>query len=325
MLDLLLQVFGLVLLLVGVWLGYQRWIRPREAALDSQGRGLLLLVVLTLMGGFIGSPFWWVDEERSFAWDLLAPVSRILAAAGWSFVVVCFLALRRPSRRRLRLVLYLLVTYLGPLALVIVLFHPDRLDFSAPITYAFLLIAVGMLLTTIRYLLRQPAIIADEPRDTAPSSPMIRGWLGFIAILAGLWGLALFITDGGAFMPAGVSSSYDPYSPGAPASGSGGGLAGYVWAWPGDLLTSRLIAVMLLAIAVGAATSLRYADVSQVMLGTTLAYGLGVALAGLWNALAGQPIILSYFVVFGLMFLGSAILLLLDRSAALRSPAVTST
>jgi hypothetical protein len=89
----------------------------------------------------------------------------------------------------------------------------------------------------------------------------------------------------------------------------------YIWVWSGDLLTSRLLGVMLLAIGVGALTSRRYADVARVMLATALTYGLGVALTGLWNVLLGQPIIVSYVVVFGLLFLGSAGLLLVDRPA----------
>ncbi|MCL4836227.1 MAG: hypothetical protein KJZ86_27555, partial [Caldilineaceae bacterium] len=37
--------------------------------------------------------------------DLPPLASRILAAAGWSFAVVCLLVLERPTDRRLRLVL----------------------------------------------------------------------------------------------------------------------------------------------------------------------------------------------------------------------------
>jgi hypothetical protein len=59
--------------------------------------------------------------------------------------------------------------------------------------------------------------------------------------------------------------------------------------WPGDILTSRLIAVMLLTIAVGAVYALRYADVSRVMLGVIAVYGFGVMLANLWNILAAKP------------------------------------
>jgi hypothetical protein len=86
-----------------------------------------------------------------------------------------------------------------------------------------------------------------------------------------------------------------------------------IWAWPGDLLTSRLIAVMLLTIAVGALYSLRQADASRVMLGVIAVYGFGVTLANLWNALAGKPINLLYVAAFGAMFLVSTALSLAER------------
>ena len=82
--------------------------------------------------------------------------------------------------------------------------------------------------------------------------------------MCALWGLALFVTDDGPW--------------------------GLIWVWPGDLLTSRLIAVMLLTIASGAVYALRYADVSRVMLGVIAVYGFGVMLANLWNILANLPV-----------------------------------
>jgi hypothetical protein len=86
-----------------------------------------------------------------------------------------------------------------------------------------------------------------------------------------------------------------------------------IWVWPGDLLTGRLIAVMLLTIAVGAVYALRYADVSRVMLGVIAVYSFGVMLANLWNILASKPVNTSYVVTFGIMFLVSAILLIAER------------
>jgi hypothetical protein len=82
---------------------------------------------------------------------------------------------------------------------------------------------------------------------------------------------------------------------------------------PGDFLTSRLIAVMLLTITVGAVYVLRYADVSRVMLGVIAVYGLGVMLANLWNILANKPVNPSYVAAFGIMFLVSATLLIAER------------
>ena len=158
MLDFLLQLIGLVLLLAGLTVGYRLWIRPHDDYLNFQSRGLLLLILLTLMGGLIGSPFWWGDEARSFSWDTPALASRMLASAGLSFVVVSLMALSKPSHRRLRLVLILLFIYLFPLTIVILLFHLDRFDFSAPITYAFFAIVVLMDVATLWYLIRQPTM-----------------------------------------------------------------------------------------------------------------------------------------------------------------------
>jgi hypothetical protein len=112
--------------------------------------------------------------------------------------------------------------------------------------------------------------------------------LTVVTLVGGLLGsLALFVTDSGP--------------------------SGLIWVWPGDLLTSRLIAVMLLTIAVGAVYALQYADVSRVMLGVIAVYGFGVMLANLWNILANKPVSPSYVAVFGIMFLVSTSLLLAER------------
>lgn len=287
MLDMLLQFLGLFFLLGGLWFGYHRWIKPHEEQLDFQGRGVLFLVVLTLMGGFVGSPFWWMDEARSFSWDLPPLASRMLAAAGWSFVVGSYLTLRHPSRRRIHLVVLLLAVYLVPLVAVIFAFHLDYFDFTAPITYAFFAVAGGMSLASLWYLLRFPKTLPVMPTDNVPTSALVSLWLTLVAVVTAGWGLALFLTDSGPLR--------------------------WVWVWPGDLLTSRLIGVMLLAIAVGAASSRRYADVARLMLAFTATYGLGVAAASLWNALMGRPIPLAYALVFSVIFAGSTLLLLVNR------------
>ena len=284
MVDLLLQVWTLVLLIVGIGWGARRWVRPRAAVLSLRSTGLLILLVLTFMGGFIGSPIWWTDDIRSFSWDLPPLASRMLAAAGWSFAVVSFHALERPTVRRVRLILILLAMYLAPLVLAIVLFHRDRFDWRAPITYGFFVIAGGMSLATIGYLVRQPVVLEDEPWDAAPPLGVVRTWLGLVTVLTTLWGLALFATDAGP-------------SP-------------LIWAWPGDLLTSRLIGVMLLTVAAGSATAARYAGTAQMMLAMTATYGAGVALASFWNTLSGKPIKMAYAIVFAVIFAGSTLLLL---------------
>jgi len=288
MLDLISQVFALAVLLGSAAWGYYRWVRPR-AHLPWGTQGFLMLIVLTLMGGFLGSPFWWLDVPQSFSWDLPPLAARMLASAGWSFAVACFLALERPTVRRLRLALLLLVVYLAPLVAVIFMFHLDRFDWTAPITYAFFAIAGGMALAALGYMFRTPLVIADEARDSAPAPLGVRAWVTAVAVSMGLWGLALFITDRGP--------------------------SGLVWVWPGDLLTSRLIGVMLLAIAAGAAFSARYADTARLLSSVTLTYGLFVALANLWSAFVGKPIQFSYVIAFGVIGLGSALLLARTKTA----------
>jgi hypothetical protein len=246
-----------------------------------------LLIVLTLMGGFIGSPFWWFDVPQSFSWDLPPLAARMLAAAGWSFAMICFLTLERPTARRLRLTLLLAFVYLAPLVVAILLVHLNRFDFTAPITYAFFALAGGMTAVAGWYLRRTPSVLAEAAQDQAPAELGIRLGLSAVAVGLGLWGLALFSTDAG------------PWP--------------FIWVWPGDLLTSRLIGVMLLAIAVGAAFSARWADAARLISSVGLTYGLGVVAANLWSALAGKPIQFSYVVAFGLIGLGSAWILFRPR------------
>jgi hypothetical protein len=280
--DILIQFSGLALLIGGVVVGYQRWIKPRTG-LSNQSKGMLLLIVLTFMGGMIGSIGWWMDDARSFSWDLPPLASRMLAAAAWSFAVPTMMALQRPSRQRVQLMLLMLFTYLAPLAIAIRFFHLDRFDSRAPITYAFFIIVIGMLSLATWYLVQQPEIIPAAPQDTVAPSRLVKSWLVVLAILTGLWGIALFITDTG--------------------------FSNLIWVWPGDLLTSRLIAVMLLTIAVGAIYSLRYADAAQVLLTCALVYGFGIMMATLWNGLTGQPIKYAYVVVFGAISIICSLLL----------------
>jgi len=288
MLRIVSQVIAAVLLGTAMWLAYRKWVKPHAASLDLQQRGALLLTLLALAGGFVGSPFWWMDLPASFSWDLPPLASRMLASAGWSFFVVCVLVLRRPTFRRLRLVLLLLFVYLAPLALAIFLFHLDRFDPRLPVTYAFFAIAIVMTVASTWYLLRPPRwIVPDSRRDAEPSSGAVRAWLSALVVLTGVWGLALFITDQGP--------------------------SDLIWVWPGDLLSSRLIGVMLLTIAAGSAYSLRYADTARTMLAMVVTYALGLAVASLWNLLAGKPIKAAYLVVFGVIFLGSVALLVWDR------------
>jgi hypothetical protein len=283
--GLLVQFLGLFALLGIVGWGYRRWIRPREVG--TQGKGMLLLTIVTLVGGLVGSTGWWIDDPRSFSWDLPPLASRMLASAGWAFGVATIAALQRPVPRRMRLVMLMLAAYLAPLLVAIPLFHLDRFDPAAPITYAFFALVLPMTVAALWYLFQQPVIISDEPTDSLPPTPLVGAWLGLVAAVTAFWGLALFITDNGP--------------------------SGLIWAWPGDLLTSRLIAVMLLTLAIGAVYALRYADVSRVMLGVIAVYGFGVTLANLWNILVSKPVKPSYVAAFGIMFLVSATLLIAER------------
>jgi hypothetical protein len=281
---------SLPLLLAGIGVGYWLWVLPRPS-LTGPTRGVLILILLTLSGGFFGGFFWWPGIPGTFAWKLPPLAGRMLSMAGWAFTALCVMTLRWPSRRRVRLALWVLGVYLVPIAAALLIAHRDRLDWAAPISYAFVLIAGGMAAATVYFIVRQPDIpaVADDP---APSDDITRKWLALVGGISLLWGIALFITDSGP--------------------------TPYVWAWPGDLLTSRLIAVMLLAIATGCALSMRYEGPARAMLVTTLVYGLGVAAAGLWSLTAAKAIPLGYVAAFGAIGLGSGALLALERSYSLQ-------
>lgn len=115
---------------------------------------------------------------------------------------------------------------------------------------------------------------------------LVRGWLALVGISTALWGLALFSTADGP--------------------------SGLIRAWWGESLTSRLIAVMLLTIAVGVAYSMRNAELSRIMLGVIIVYGAGVVTADLWNALANRPVNVAYLAAFGLVFAVSTALLVIE-------------
>jgi hypothetical protein len=278
-----IQFLGMLLFGVGLGVGYQRWIQPRAAALTAPARRLLLLVLATLLGGAIGSPVWWFDMPWAFAWDLPPLAARLLAAAGLSFVVVSFITLERPTRRRCQLVVALLSMYLTPLVIAVLLFHRDRFDFSEPITYAFFAIAGSMTIAALGYLLRLPGGIPNEAPVAQTPHVSITGWLMLVAVIMLPWAGALFLSDRGPLV--------------------------HVWVWPGDLLTSRLIGVMLLTIGGGALISLRDEQTARLMLAAVMTYGLAVALAGIWNVLSGRSIPIVYVTVFSCVGIGSAALL----------------
>jgi hypothetical protein len=285
--DVLVQFAGLVALIIGVWLGYRRWVKPRVSILNLQSKGLLVLLILTFMGGLIGSTGWWFDHPSSFAWDLPTLASRMLANAGWAFGAANFMVLEHLTGRRVRLALLMLLTYLLPLAIAIVLFHLDRFNFNEPISYAFFIFVIGMIVPCLWYLFRQPTIEPDTARDSISSDNLTRIWFTLIAVVMTIWGLALFATDSGTDL---------------------------IWLWAGDALTSRLIAVMLLTIAVAAIYSRNHADTARITHVVILVYGFGVIASNIANLLENKPMKFAYVVVFGVAALVSVALLTMKRN-----------
>ena len=73
----------------------------------------------------------------------------------------------------------------------------------------------------------------------------------------------------------------------------------FVWAWPGDLLTSRLISVMLLTIGWLALVSLRSRRRARMRLALIVTYGIGLVGAGLTNLAFSKPVQYGYVVGLG--------------------------
>jgi hypothetical protein len=284
--DLFFTMLAGALLIGGAAWGYRRWALPHLGDATLPARALLGVMVVTVMVA-IGVPFWWLDLDQSFSWDLPPLASRMLAAAGLSFVVLGALVLQRPSDRRVRLVLVMLETYLAPLAVAMAAFHLDRFDFGKPITYGFLIVAFGMSIVAAGFLVRQPTVVPDDDRDRAPAPTTTRFGLALVALVTGTWGLALVATDNGP--------------------------SALVWAWPGDLLSSRLIGVMLLAIAAGNLFGHTRADTARLMEITTLVYAIGLAAASAWGAVLSKPVKPAYVVAFGVIGALCASLLVVDR------------
>lgn len=299
-LDLLFQIAGLTLLIGGIGFGYWRWVARYGPALEHGQRAVLMLLIMTLMGGLIGSPVWWFDDPRGFAWDLPPLAGRMLGAAGWSFVALCLAVLARPTPQRIRLALIMLAVYLAPLAAAILIWHLDRFDPRQPITYVFFAIVGTMLAANLWFLVRPPRPLPGLHDDPRRPQRFVTLWLDIVAVITGVWGLALFVTDRG------------------PSE--------LIWAWPGDLLTSRLIAVMLLTIMAGALLSRRSIDLSRIILRVTIVYALGLACASLWGLLVGQPLRPGYAVVFALIAIGSLYIIRTTRDLqALPDSGATST
>ena len=66
--GLLVQFLGLFGLLgLAAW-GYRHWISPRQIGI--QGKWMLLLSVVILVGGLLGSTGWWIDDPRSHSGEV---------------------------------------------------------------------------------------------------------------------------------------------------------------------------------------------------------------------------------------------------------------
>ncbi len=292
-----LQILALFLLLLVVGVSWWRWARPEWAGLDGQQRGMMILLLVTFAGGLLGSPFWWADYPASFSWDLPPLASRLLGAAALAFAVAGAVAFESDKRNVFRLYLIMLATYLVPLLVAAPVLHVDRFDWNAPITYGFFAIVGGMSAAALWHLLRGTELPnVPRPPDEKWSPPFTeRAWLSFMAIVMGAWGLALFTLPDGP-LP-------------------------YVWLWPQDALTSRLIAVMLITLSIGAMLGARDITSAGMVLAMSAAYGAGGVAAGLWNATAGKPVPYAYVIAFGPLAVVS-LGLLLARLASAPAPSV---
>jgi hypothetical protein len=218
----------------------------------------------------------------------------MLASAGWAFAVASILTLRRPSQDRLKVHLVMLAVYIAPLAAAIVALHLDRFDADEPVVWGFFPLVVLMTGSCLYFLFKTPP--APIQGDTTPPLPATRAWLATLVIVTALWGLALFITDDG--------------------------FSDDIWAWPGDLLTSELIGVMLLTLAAGAAWSLHSREAALIILATAATYGVGVAAANVWSSFQDKPVRESYVFAFALIALGSLAMLALEGRRSKASAAL---
>ena len=290
---LLEQICGLGLLLCALWLSWHRWIRPHRHNLNAQGVGMLMLAAFAVMGGLIGSPFWWVNDPDTFSWALPPLAARLLGAAAFAFAVTGCYAVEHKEQRLIRSYVWMIAVYLAPLVAAILLFHLNRFDWQAPITYAFFAIAGGMAIAAIWHLVRGTRLgneFAEAIVEPVPA--MVHPWLWLVAVATGLWGLAMFV-----------------YPPGPWPQ---------IWVWPQDALTSRLIATMLLTLCAGAILALQSAAQARMSLWMFTVYGVGAAAACFTNLADGKPVPTTYAGAFCLLALISAALLAIDFAMSRR-------
>ena len=293
MTSLVWQIVGLVLLVGTVWIGFLGW-RKRMDHKSSTVETLAAIVLLgALGGGFWGAFAWWQNLPYAFSWHLPGLAARMLAAAGWSFALASALALRHPYPSHLRLVLLMLWVYLAPLTLAILTLHLDRFDFTRNVTIGFFIIAVLLLVTSTIALLTLPR---NDPVAGIPPNSIASSALWLIGGVAGLWAVALFLKPDG------------PWP--------------LIWPWPGDALTTRLIASMFLTISVGALAALPSQRLACTVFWATGVYGIGVVIAGFAHVMTTRPsptgyaavtLPKSYMVVWGALGIVAALALVASR------------
>ncbi len=250
---------------------------PQQGAL----RQARILALLAGYGGLIGATAWMQNLPYAFAWTLPPLAARFLAAAALAFGIVALRAAILGLTGHLRMIAAMLLVYLAPLAGALLLFHMDRIDLSSPVAWVFLSTVVAMILGAAAAFFRLPF---DE-------RGMSSGLLGLTGTLAGLWGLALFLW------------------PSAPVA--------FLFPWPDDALTTRLIAAMFLTVATAChfaegPSERRSADL------LCLLYGTGIAAACGWNLWLGKPAPWAYLVFWAVIAAFSLKALLTEHGGAPR-------
>jgi len=268
MTSLVWQIVGIVLVIGTIWIGFRSW-RQRIDHKPSRSETLAAIVLsATLAGGFWGAFAWWQNLSYAFPWPLPGLAAHMLAVAGWSFALASALALRCSYPTHLRLVHLMLWVYLAPLTLAILILHLDRFDFAREVTVTFFIIVVLLLVASTIALVTLPR---SDPVAGAPPGTIASWALRLIGGVAGLWAVVLFVKPDG------------PWP--------------LIWPWPGDALTTRLIASMFLAISVGALAALPSQWLARTVFWTTVTYGAGVVIAGFAHVMTAKPSPMGYAVV----------------------------
>ncbi|MBU4530792.1 MAG: hypothetical protein KUA43_22960 [Hoeflea sp.] len=277
---------GVALALLAGAVGMGEWLLARRCGSERRVAAERI-VLLTLAGGFLGAPFWWRGDPDAFAWILPPLAGRMLAAAGWAFAVACLIALLRPGAAQFRLIGVMLATYLGPLTAAILSLHLNRFDPARPVTWGFFVIVLLLLAGSVWLLRPDPGL---PPEAALPETPQTAAqpMAAVFGIAAAIWGIALFIWPSGP--------------------------AAYLWLWPTDALTSRLIASMFLTIAAAVWASRGSSRVRETVMASILVYGVGACLAGAANWAAGKPLPVAYMAFWTLGGAGAAAFLLMRRS-----------